>query len=176
MQFNNFFKHVVILLPIAVLTACAASDSSDSTASEVSGVSRATNDSANTVSTPMSSESTYTEEELIASVDTKVIYFGFDKFAITSEFEGVLSAHADHLKKNKSQKIAIEGHTDEKGTPEYNIALGERRAVAASNYLEAMGVNSSQISIVSYGEEKRADRGQGSKADAKNRRAVVVYK
>ena len=87
----------------------------------------------------------------------------------------MLDAHANFLRSNPSYKVTVEGHADERGTPEYNIALGERRANAVAKYLQALGVPVSQISIVSYGEEKPLVLGQGEEAYAKNRRAVLVY-
>ena len=74
-----------------------------------------------------------------------------------------------------SVKVLIEGHADERGTPEYNIALGERRAKAVAKYLQTLGVQAEQLSIVSYGEEKPLDMSHTEDAFAKNRRAVLVY-
>ncbi|HAS3827899.1 TPA: peptidoglycan-associated lipoprotein Pal, partial [Vibrio cholerae] len=94
---------------------------------------------------------------------------------IASDYEAMLAAHAAYLVKNPSLRVTIEGHADERGTPEYNIALGERRAQAVAKYLEALGVQAGQLSIVSYGEEKPLVLGQSEEAYAKNRRAVLVY-
>jgi peptidoglycan-associated lipoprotein len=79
------------------------------------------------------------------------------------------------LIKNPGQKVMIEGHCDERGTPEYNIALGERRAKAVAQYLQSLGVVAEQISTVSYGEEKPVDLSRTNEGFAKNRRAVLVY-
>ncbi len=87
----------------------------------------------------------------------------------------MLDAHAAFLRNNPSYKVTVEGHADERGTPEYNIALGERRANAAKMYLQGKGVNGEQISIVSYGKEKPAVLGHTEADYAKNRRAVIVY-
>ena len=87
----------------------------------------------------------------------------------------MLAAHAAYLSKNVDMKVTVEGHADERGTPEYNIALGERRAQAVAKYLQALGVQADQISIVSYGEEKPLLLGQSEDVYAKNRRAVLVY-
>lgn len=106
---------------------------------------------------------------------TNVVYFGLNKYDILSEYARLLDTHASFLRDNPSYKIVIEGHADERGTPEYNIALGENRANAVSMYLRGKGVAQSQISIVSYGKEKPAVSGHDEAAYAKNRRAVVVY-
>jgi peptidoglycan-associated lipoprotein len=98
------------------------------------------------------------------------IYFDFDKFDLKDESKEVLKAKAEILKKYGDWKMLVEGHCDERGTEEYNLALGERRARAAYEYLVVLGVPSSRLKIVSFGEEKPAVEGSGEAAWAKNRR------
>lgn len=98
------------------------------------------------------------------------IYFDFDKFDLKDESKEVLKSKAEILKKYADWKMLIEGHCDERGTEEYNLALGERRARAAYEYLVVLGVPSSRLKIVSFGEEKPAVEGSGEAAWAKNRR------
>ena len=86
-----------------------------------------------------------------------------------------MQAHAQYLRDNPDSRIIIEGHTDERGTPEYNIALGERRARAVARYMQNLGVDVNQLSIVSYGEEKPVDPGHTENSWQKNRRAVINY-
>ena len=105
----------------------------------------------------------------------QVIYFDFDKATIESKYADLLRAHADFLVKNPSVKVLIEGHADERGTPEYNIALGENRGQSVEKYLLSLGVSASQMSVVSYGEEKPMVKSRTESAFAKNRRAVLVY-
>ncbi len=105
----------------------------------------------------------------------RVVYFDFDKSDVKPEFLDTLTAHARYLVANPSQKIRIEGYTDERGTVEYNIALGDRRAQAVRRFMLFQGVSDSQISTVSYGEAHPADAGHDETAWAKNRRAVIVY-
>ncbi len=88
---------------------------------------------------------------------------------------GVLQANAKYLRSNPDARVVVEGHTDERGTPEYNIALGERRARSVARYLQNLGVDVNQISVVSYGEEKPVDPGHDESAWSKNRRAVLNY-
>jgi peptidoglycan-associated lipoprotein len=115
-------------------------------------------------------------EQLLASLKSKnTVYFDFDRSTIKSDFMPVLREHARYLSANPSQRIVIEGHCDSSGTPEYNIALGERRAKAVETFLTNAGVSRSQISVVSYGEEKLAVQGTSDYAMAQNRRGVVVY-
>jgi peptidoglycan-associated lipoprotein len=103
------------------------------------------------------------------------IYFGFDSESIDNNYVALLQAHAEFLRNNPNIKVIIEGHTDERGTPEYNVALGERRTRSVAQYLMNLGVSVDQLSIVSYGEEKPLDSGHSESSWSKNRRAVIVY-
>lgn len=105
----------------------------------------------------------------------RVFYFGTNLSDITAIAYGGLNAHAAYLKENASQRLQLSGHTDERGTREYNLALGERRANAVARYLVSQGVNSSQISVVSYGKEKPAAEGSYEEAWSKNRRVELDY-
>ena len=100
------------------------------------------------------------------------VYFGFDSYAVEGEYQQLLDAHAAYLT-SANGKVTVAGHADERGTPEYNIALGQRRADAVKNYLATKGAN--QVSTVSYGEEKPAVLGHTEVDYAKNRRAVLEY-
>jgi len=101
----------------------------------------------------------------------RTINFDFDKYDIRSDARGVLSQNADYLKSNSSIKVQIEGHCDERGGTEYNIALGERRANAAKKYLADLGVGGDRVSTISYGEERPLVDESNPEAWAKNRRA-----
>lgn len=103
------------------------------------------------------------------------VLFGFDKYDIQGEYVQILDAHAAYLNATPATNVRIEGNTDERGTPEYNMALGERRAHAVQSFLTAKGVQAGQISTVSYGEEKPAVLGHDEAAYSKNRRAVLAY-
>ena len=107
--------------------------------------------------------------------DNNTIYFRYDSDQIQDEYVSVMQAHAQYLRDNPDSRIIIEGHTDERGTPEYNIALGERRARAVARYMQNLGVDVNQLSIVSYGEEKPVDPGHTESNWQKNRRAVINY-
>jgi peptidoglycan-associated lipoprotein len=106
---------------------------------------------------------------------TKTVYFDFDQSTIRSEFVDVLRAHANYLISNPSSAVMIEGHADERGSREYNIGLGERRANAVRSFLEAEGVSGRQINTLSYGEERPVAMGHDEVSWAENRRAVLVY-
>lgn len=110
-----------------------------------------------------------------ASQMQNVVYFGFDLSTITPEAARILDAHAAFLKQNPSAKVLVAGNTDERGSREYNVALGERRAAAVRAYLAAHGADTNNIEIISYGEERPAVEGSNEAAWAKNRRAELNY-
>ena len=104
------------------------------------------------------------------------INFEYDKYNLTDESVTVLSDNGAILMENPSINVLIEGHCDERGTEEYNLALGEKRALAARDFLTRFGIAKSRLSIVSYGEEKPLDPGHNESAWAKNRRALFVIR
>jgi len=181
MQLNKVLKGLMIALPVMAVTACSSSDDATSSTSgtetnQTTG-SEGSNNVDTTVVTPIDANGQLSEQELKEQAlrETQTIYFAFDNSTIAGDYEAMLSAHAAYLSKNVNMSVTIEGHADERGTPEYNIALGERRAEAVAKYLQALGVQADQISIVSYGEEKPLLLGQSEDVYAKNRRAVLVY-
>ena len=105
----------------------------------------------------------------------RLVYFDFDSSEIRPEFVGVIAAHAKALSANASIRVRLEGHSDERGSPEYNIGLGERRAQAVRRALLLQGVAEAQLSTVSYGEERPAVPGETEEAWAKNRRVEFIY-
>lgn len=106
----------------------------------------------------------------------KIVYFDFDSYVVKSEFQGIIETHARYLTANKSRKMAIEGHTDERGGREYNLALGQKRAEAVRRALSLLGVTDSQVEAVSFGKEKPAAAGFDDASLAKNRRAEINYR
>ena len=109
-------------------------------------------------------------DQMKANFENVNIHFDFDKFSLSSEARTVLADKASFLNANANLKVKIEGHCDERGTSEYNLALGERRAKAAQDYLIFLGIGADRLSIISYGEEKPLDPAQTEEAFAKNRR------
>ncbi|MBP7843456.1 MAG: peptidoglycan-associated lipoprotein Pal [Proteobacteria bacterium] len=108
----------------------------------------------------------------IPELDT--VYFEYDSFALTAGSKKALAAAADWIKANATIQVQVEGHCDERGTTEYNLALGERRAGSVKDYLIGKGVPSAQLSTISYGEERPSVSGSDESAWAKNRRAEFV--
>ncbi|HKZ22158.1 MAG TPA: peptidoglycan-associated lipoprotein Pal [candidate division Zixibacteria bacterium] len=124
---------------------------------------------------PVQDEDVMSESgDLDNKVELGKIHFEFDKYRLTDEAKEILAANARVLKNNSKVRITIEGHCDERGTVEYNLALGERRAQAARDYLLELGVPASRISIISYGKERPLEFGQSESAWAKNRRDEFV--
>ncbi len=105
----------------------------------------------------------------------RVIYFEYDSNTIRPEDRATIEAHAQYLAQRGNVKVALEGHADERGSREYNIALGERRANAVRDVMSLLGVASSQVSTVSYGEERPAVLGDDESAWRMNRRVELVY-
>ncbi len=104
-----------------------------------------------------------------------LVYFGYDRAEIRPEFKDVLNAHAQYLVANPQARIVLEGHCDERGTVEYNLALGERRANTVKRYLIVQGANPGQLESVSFGEERPIMIGSDDATWAKNRRAEIKY-
>ncbi|MEY3779046.1 MAG: putative peptidoglycan-associated lipoprotein precursor [Pseudomonadota bacterium] len=107
---------------------------------------------------------------------SNVIYFDYDSFVVKPEFQSVLEAHARFMKANKNLRANLEGHTDERGGSEYNLALGQKRSEALRRALTVLGISDSQMEAVSYGKEKPAAQGADEAAFAKNRRAEIIYR
>ena len=106
----------------------------------------------------------------------KVIYFDYDSFAVKPDFAPVIEAHARFLKADAKRKVALEGHTDDRGGREYNLALGQKRAEAVRRALSLQGVSEAQLEAVSFGKEKLAAQGADEEAHSKNRRVEVSYR
>jgi peptidoglycan-associated lipoprotein len=106
--------------------------------------------------------------------ELNTVFFDYDSFAIRADSRAQLAKHAEWMKNNPGRRVQIEGHCDERGTTEYNLALGERRAGAVKDFLVSRGVNASQINTISYGEERPATAGSTEDSWSRNRRAEFV--
>ena len=114
-----------------------------------------------------------TQQDLVVNVGDRV-FFGYDRSDLTPDARSTLERQAQWLSQYQNVSIVIEGHADERGTREYNLALGERRANAAKDYLMTYGISASRISVISYGKERPVDSGSNPLAWSKNRRSVTV--
>ena len=106
----------------------------------------------------------------------RIVYFDYDSFVIKPEFQDVIEAQARFIKADRNRRIAIEGHTDERGGREYNLALGQKRSEAVRRALGLLGVADGQVEAVSFGKEKPAVQGSDEAAMARNRRAEIAYR
>lgn len=111
-----------------------------------------------------------------APAGARIVYFDYDSFAIKPEFQEVIEAQARYIKADRNRRVAIEGHTDERGGREYNLALGQKRSEAVRRALGLLGVPDGQMEAVSFGKEKPAASGSDEAALAKNRRAEITYR
>jgi peptidoglycan-associated lipoprotein len=109
----------------------------------------------------------------LALPNQRIVYFDFDSFVIKDEFKPMIEGHAKALAALRTKKLTIEGHTDERGGSEYNLALGQKRAESVARTLALLGAGQAQIEAVSFGKERPADPGHGEAAWAKNRRAEL---
>jgi peptidoglycan-associated lipoprotein len=106
----------------------------------------------------------------------RIIYFDYDSYTVKPEFQSLIDGHARFLKANAQRRVSIEGHTDERGGREYNLALGQKRSEAVRRALNLLGISDSQVEAVSFGKEKPSVQGGGEAAWAQNRRAEITYR
>ncbi len=171
-------KLLVAAISLAVLAGCATKpeQKADAGAGVASGASSASSAGAS-VATPKSADANARElaRKRISSIEPAV-YFDFDKFDIKPQFHNTVSAYGNYLAVVKEAKILVEGNADERGTVEYNLALGQKRAEAVSIALQAIGANADNIEAISNGEEKPRNRGKSDAAYAENRRADLIVR
>jgi len=160
-------RYLSIFAAVALLAAC-------ETAPKASNSSGAgSNTTTPPAEQPMAGPAAGSEQDFVANVGDRV-FFAFDKSELSSDARGTLGRQAAWLKQWSNQRLTIEGHCDERGTREYNLALGERRANAVKDYLVASGVSASRLSTISYGKERPIMLGSNEAAWAQNRVGVSV--
>ena len=159
MTLNKIFKNIfLVLMASLILTACATTKKVSTTTGQMQG----------DVYT-----GTDTVEYLASGVPDRV-FFATNESILTTRSRETLRKQATWLRENSGINVVLEGHADERGTREYNLALGERRANAAKDYLMTYGVSASRISVISYGKERPVDSGSNPLSWSKNRRSVTV--
>ena len=158
-QRNNLFRVGLMVISLFALAACSSTGETDDAASD----SQSTSAGSSATSSTGSSSGRLSQEEIRAqnALRQTVFYFDFDVAEFKTEDRDTLTFHARDLAANPNKRVRLEGHADERGTREYNLALGERRANGILNYLIVNGASRSQIEVVSYGEERPAQPGQG---------------
>ena len=197
--FNSFFKNnsakklsiLLIIAPFVFLTACSTtSDDSegDDSGADVTvedrtgdgsyeGQTGGYNDSGMSDGTSINGQSQSGDplSDPDSPLSVRTIYFEYDSITINSEGQSALNAHAEYLSLNPNQTLVLEGHTDERGTREYNLSLGERRAKAVADFLTASGVQGLQLEVRSYGEENPVALDHSESAWQLNRRVEILY-
>ena len=175
-------KLVVAILPVLLIIGCGSTEvkeeTGDTGTSVSTGGATSTDASDGIKMDDMTSAPSTDQGQDTASADLlseRKIYFDFDLSEIKEEYQAILQAHATYLVANPNTSVVIEGHCDERGTREYNIALGERRAYSVLQFLTLQGVSKNQIRVVSFGEERADVEGHDESAWKWNRRAVFVY-
>ena len=151
----------------------ASTTSSSSGSSGSSGSSSSSSSSSSAASSSSAPDPRASAEEALAKIGNTV-YFGYDSSALSDDAQATLSRQAGFLKGNPALTVTIEGHCDERGTREYNLALGERRAAATRDYLLAQGINPARIRVISYGKERPVASGSNETSWSKNRRAATI--
>ncbi|CAM2152168.1 MULTISPECIES: peptidoglycan-associated lipoprotein Pal [Paraburkholderia] len=165
---SNKFRLALAVLMIGALAACKSAPKTDenanagsmSTQPNPNAVAQVNVDPLNDPNSPLAKRS---------------VYFDFDSYAVKDDYQSVIQAHAQYLKTHPERHVLIQGNTDERGTSEYNLALGQKRAEAVRKALSLMGVPDSQMEAVSLGKEKPVAQGHDEASWAQNRRADLVY-
>ena len=155
---NKTLRYTAAIAAIALLSACA----SNNTATDNNAVK--TVDVTNGIGA-----------DGVPAPQARSVYFDLDRYTVRTDGQPVVRAHSEFLNKNRNQHVLLQGNTDERGTAEYNLALGQRRSEAVKNAMSALGVNTSQIEAVSLGKEKPKAQGSNEAAWAENRRVDFVY-
>ena len=175
-QSNQFFKVSLLVMSLFVLGACSSTSETDDEISGDDSQSSSSSSSGSASSSAGSNSGQLTQEQIRAqnALRQTVFYFDFDVAEFQPADRETLTYHARDLAANPSKRLRLEGHADERGTREYNLALGERRANGILNYFIVNGASRAQIEVVSYGEERPEQSGQTENAYSRNRRVEIV--
>ena len=170
-----FYKFFITIFMVLFVAACATTpkDSADSSGSGSSSSGSDVSSEGTITETSGSGIVSGSQEDLIVNVGDRV-FFGYDSSDLDSDALELLQDQVAWLKQNADVSVTIEGHCDERGTREYNLALGEKRAQAVKNYLIGLGINPDRVSTISYGKERPAVVGSNDGAWAQNRRSVTI--
>ena len=168
-------KFLLIFASAAVLAACegtVGTQEGTATGSEVGTTSSSTSSAV----TPSSGFQGHPLDDPSSMLSRRTVYFDFDSSEIKPDARGIIEAHAEYLSSNRSASVTLEGHADERGTREYNVALGERRSNAVRQLITLMGASGQQIRTVSYGEERPVCSEHNESCWSQNRRVEIIYR
>jgi peptidoglycan-associated lipoprotein len=178
---NTFYRHLFTAAVVASLAACSSVKLDDQ-----APVESRTGTGAGAAGGTGGANSAGSSQTRVAPVDVtgtsnvnysnlpRIVYFDFDSYVVKDDYRPVIEANAKALTTNRKMKMAVEGHTDDRGSREYNLALGQRRAEAVVKSLTLLGADQTQLEAVSFGEERPAVQGENEEAWAKNRRAELA--
>ena len=173
MQKTALYKALGIAFSAMLVTACASNGDLDEGAG--AAMTATEQQATETVDSAALSAEALAAQAQQALLNVTTFYFDYDQSTIKADSKESLTAHAAYLAANAGARVVLEGHADERGTPEYNLALGERRAISVRRFLMANGASDAQIKVVSYGEERPAATGHGESSWEKNRRVEIKY-
>jgi peptidoglycan-associated lipoprotein len=170
---------LLLIFSVAFLAACEGTTGTTKDDSTVTGSDSSSSSSGGATTTAAGSGSAWTGHPLDdpdSLLAKRTVYFDFDESVILDQDRPILEAHAQYLSQNPGASVTLEGHTDERGTREYNLALGERRAIAVRQFTSLLGASGQQLRTISYGEERPAATGHNEEAWAQNRRVEIIYR
>ncbi len=173
-QYNQFLKISLLVISVVTLAACSSTSEPEEVIEDNQAASSSSNNSASSSASSGSAQLTQEEIRAQRALGETIFYFDFDVAEFKPADRDVLTYHARDLAANPGKRVRLEGHADERGTREYNLALGERRANGIMNYFIVNGASRSQIEVVSYGEEQPAQNSSSEQAYTQNRRVEVV--
>ncbi|MGB0468876.1 MAG: peptidoglycan-associated lipoprotein Pal [Pontibacterium sp.] len=178
MKASNVTKAVALTLSVAWAAGCSTTSTTDAGsegAADTGASTQGTQVSGGVTSAEIAAQQAAKSLADAAMAAQTVFYFDFDKSVVRQDGFDALEKHAAYLAANRNASVRLEGHADERGTREYNMALGERRANAVARFLQVNGVNASQVEAISYGEEKPAMMGHSDASWSQNRRVELKY-
>ena len=177
---NNFHRHLLTALAVASLAACSSVGLDDKAPVEsrtgsavVAGNGTGANSASSSQTRVVPVDVTNTANASMSNLP-RVVYFDFDSYVVKPDYQNVIEANAKALSADRKRHMAVEGHTDDRGSSEYNLALGQRRAEAVVKSLTLLGADQNQLEAVSFGKERPAVQGEDEAAWAKNRRAELA--
>jgi peptidoglycan-associated lipoprotein len=169
---KNIISVTLIVATLALLAGCPSKPKEQPAQPQTS---TSTSDTSGLDTSAVSSDDTAIQGPSGELLSQRIVFFDFDRADIRADSQSIVTAHAAFLAKSPNVKVRLEGHADERGSREYNIGLGERRAQAVRRALLLQGVAEAQLTTVSYGEERPASAGSDEQAYAQNRRVEIVY-
>ena len=169
-------KKIILAIALSsILAACSSTPSVSDKPAQLSSQPTTTVAAAQPIADAVVKKTAYPPKGVGGSLGERSIFYDFDKFTIKDQYRPIVDAHGNFLLGNKSAKIILQGNADERGSREYNLALGQRRADSVHKFLTAKGVPDNQIETISFGKEKPRSHGHNEKSWTENRRTDIVY-